>query len=429
MPDTICSPHTDEFNNAMDAEAWTFVDPVGDAEVQVDEAGVHISVPGGTNHTLWNSEYTLARLMQETENVNFDVEARFDTIPVGNIAQQGIVIEGIKAGKPHFLRLEFYSLGSGLYLYTGIFNDGENVGGSSTDINKEGSSISMRVQRQNSAWSVQYTFDGAAWSEGMTFNDTFEVTRMGVYAGNDGINPAYTATLRYFVNRHPSCPVVTPIIYNLEHLVEFGKVSLSWTTHTRTTWKIQYGKDRSYGEVLEGPSEALGHQATVSNLEPGQTYHLQVVVTDQAGRSTSSQDIEVRTPGAIEVWYGNHQTFGTPDRPQRWANILGQVNVPDIASLGYSLNGGALQPLKVGPDGLRLENTGDFNIELGYQDLTYRDRDLVAPESLLHQGLNALVIEATDQKGTTYRENVTVEWLASQARPTPWRWTGARLMR
>jgi hypothetical protein len=67
----------------------------------------------------------------------------------------------------------------------------------------------------------------------------------------------------------------------------------------------------------------------------------------------------------IEVWYGDHQRFGSPGLAQRWINILGRVTPPaGVATLHYSLNGGALQKLSLGPDGRRLARPGDFNIEI-----------------------------------------------------------------
>ncbi len=62
------------------------------------------------------------------------------------------------------------------------------------------------------------------------------------------------------------------------------------------------------------------------------------------------------------MWHGNVQTFG-PGNPQVWANVLGRVS-SRVTSLSYRLNGGALIPLDVGPNGTRLAKRGDFNIEL-----------------------------------------------------------------
>ena len=71
-----------------------------------------------------------------------------------------------------------------------------------------------------------------------------------------------------------------------------------------------------------------------------------------------------RGPG-VEIWYGKQQHFGRNGFPQKWINILGRSRPgQDIASLTYSLNGASPIPLSIGPDGHRLANPGDFNIEI-----------------------------------------------------------------
>ncbi len=118
----------------------------------------------------------------------------------------------------------------------------------------------------------------------------------------------------------------------------------------------------------------------------------------------------------ITVWYGAAQTFGLKGDPQKWVNILGNVStVAPLASLTYSLNGGAAQPLTVGPNGSRLAQAGDFNVELDYTDLL--------------PGNNTLVITATDQSAGVSNANVTVSYqgggLSWPAGTYVTNWTGA----
>ena len=69
----------------------------------------------------------------------------------------------------------------------------------------------------------------------------------------------------------------------------------------------------------------------------------------------------------FNVWYGDNQTFGQHGVAQRWVNILGNVSAPSgIASASYTLNGGQSQFLRVGPNGTRLVDTGDFNVEIDH---------------------------------------------------------------
>ena len=105
---------------------------------------------------------------------------------------------------------------------------------------------------------------------------------------------------------------------------------------------------------------------------------------------------------AITIWYGASQQFGLRGDPQKWVNILGKVSsaVP-LSSLTYSVNGGAPQALEVGPDNMRLAQTGDFNIELDYTDLL--------------PGANQVVITALDNAAASSQAVVTVNYAAAPA--------------
>jgi hypothetical protein len=99
---------------------------------------------------------------------------------------------------------------------------------------------------------------------------------------------------------------------------------------------------------------------------------------------------------AIDVWYGAYQVFGEAGIPQRFINVLGNVQDPDgIASLTYSLNGAAALPLSIGPDGRRLERSGDFNVEVPYAGLP--------------AGASEITIRASDTVGDVSTETLQVE--------------------
>ncbi len=120
--------------------------------------------------------------------------------------------------------------------------------------------------------------------------------------------------------------------------------------------------------------------------------------------SSTKRAIERPWGGVIDVWYGSHQVFGHLGSPQRWVNILGNVSDADaFASVTYSLNGGPELPLSRGPDTRRLLSPGDFNIEILCADLI--------------QGLNYVVITATDYLNTVTSENVTVGYVGGNTWP------------
>jgi len=109
--------------------------------------------------------------------------------------------------------------------------------------------------------------------------------------------------------------------------------------------------------------------------------------------------------GPIDLWHRDSLSFGTCGRPQRWVNILGCVECDRRrASLAYSLNKGAWQPLSIGPDGFRLANLGDFNIEL--------DSRALPP------GRNQLRIRAEFDRGDSFTETLFFQVAESGQAPS-----------
>lgn len=109
----------------------------------------------------------------------------------------------------------------------------------------------------------------------------------------------------------------------------------------------------------------------------------------------------------IELWYGNTQYFGMVGNAQRWVNVLGSVQGEvGVAQLSYRLNGGLSHPLSMGPDGRRLAQRGDFNIEI------HRDS--------LRTGENEVLITATGSAGVALEQTVTVHYTNQNTWPLPY---------
>lgn len=100
----------------------------------------------------------------------------------------------------------------------------------------------------------------------------------------------------------------------------------------------------------------------------------------------------------VDLWYGDHQTFGRLGHSQRWINILGRVSpASNIKSLSYSLNGSDLLPLSFKADMKRIAEDGDFNIEIA--------------RALLLIGDNRVEIVAEDNDGSAIRRVATIEYV------------------
>ena len=124
--------------------------------------------------------------------------------------------------------------------------------------------------------------------------------------------------------------------------------------------------------------------------------------------------VNLPTEPIIDVWYGDVQNFGQLGNPQDVIQIPGRVReTAPISSVSFRLNGGASQPLNLGPDGLRLVKTGDYNIEIDLVDL--------------NPGANTVEITATDINAESAVKNVTVNYTSGVVWPMPTTitWTGA----
>ena len=115
----------------------------------------------------------------------------------------------------------------------------------------------------------------------------------------------------------------------------------------------------------------------------------------------------------IEVWYGRRQHFGRNGYPQKWINVLGRMAPShDIASLDYSLNDASSIPLSVGPDGHRLANPGDFNIEIDRAHLQAGENtvEIIARNCQGHMSRTKVILVVHESTGCELP--YTIDWSA-----------------
>jgi len=109
----------------------------------------------------------------------------------------------------------------------------------------------------------------------------------------------------------------------------------------------------------------------------------------------------------IDVWYGDYQEFGKLGLPQKWINILGNVNSENgIKSLTYRLNNGDPRPLTLGSDLHRLAQEGDFNVDL---DVNH-----------CKEGENLILLTAIDSAGQSMTKQVTFSIDSENSWPLPY---------
>jgi hypothetical protein len=108
----------------------------------------------------------------------------------------------------------------------------------------------------------------------------------------------------------------------------------------------------------------------------------------------------------ITLWYGKEQRFGHRGITQDWINILGKVSgTTAIKWLGYSLNGGAIRSISIGPDGRRLQNKGDFNIDIALTELI--------------PGENKILLSARNHNDVVSQESISLHYSVGSIWPLP----------
>jgi len=118
-------------------------------------------------------------------------------------------------------------------------------------------------------------------------------------------------------------------------------------------------------------------------------------VSDGTLLASAAVTLDVQDP--IDVWHGDVQSFGSPGEGQRWINILGNA-ADNVVDLAYSLNGGSLVDLSLGPDTRRLQENGDFNIDIDFALLDPTAAD------------DTVTIYATLENGAVFSHDVTVQY-------------------
>jgi len=416
-------PSSDDFDRVnLDLGTWSLVNALGDGQAAMIGAGsgdahLALSLPAGTPHDVWGGGGVNEglRVMQAATDADFVLEVKFNAEPTGGVNDQGVVIE---QDSSNWLRFDVYHTGSQLKAFIG-----KTVGGTnSTVLNltiTAGTANYLRVRRTGDTFDLDVSNDGTSWTPTGGVTQVLTVAEVGVFAGNPG-SQAFTAEVDYVFNA--ASPVVpedggapadldSPLIHSARATPGLAQLTVDWFTDEPCLGTVEYGETTGY--ELGSVSDVGGlraHSVLVTGLQTGVTYHYRVRADDGTNPVAVSGDSMVfldPTGPQIDVWYGLDQTFGTIGLPQPWANVLGNVSDPDgIAALSYTLNGGTPLSLTVGPDGRRLQNAGDFNVDLALADLD--------------AGANTVEITATDGASNVSVRTVIVNYDTGNVWPLPY---------
>ena len=329
---------SDDFNSAsLDTGIWTFVDPVGDSSVNVNGTHLMLSVPAGGDHDLWTFGNNTARVMQGVNDVDFELEVKFETPVTQQYQIQGILIE---QDASNFIRFDLFNEAGQTNIFAATL-----IGGSGNQriktVVSSGVPFYLRVTRSGNQWTLSHSLNGSSWTNAGSFSQALTVNSAGVFAGNSGGGgaPAHSAVVDYmFSTASPISPEdgnsipdnTPPVIHNDERFVGQDDLQVTWATDEGATGVVEYGLTLSYelGSV-EHTDDRFFHDLQITELTSNTTYHYRMRSIDSDGNEAVSGDYQVTLAPApiIDVWYGPVQNFGQlGSNSARWVNILGNVS-------------------------------------------------------------------------------------------------------
>ncbi|MGF1474606.1 MAG: cadherin-like domain-containing protein, partial [Geminicoccaceae bacterium] len=188
---------SDDFSGSGLESFWSSQGPAGNSSLGAagGEAYLELAVPQG-NFDVWN-ENRGHRLLQATDNTDFQVEARFLTTPSERHQIQGILIE---QDADNWIRFDTYYDGSRLRVFAAITTDGS----SDRVINRKidpGEADYLQLTRSGDDWTLTYSGDGQNWTQAASFTHAMTVAAVGPFAGATRFAPdGYTAQVDYFFN-------------------------------------------------------------------------------------------------------------------------------------------------------------------------------------------------------------------------------------
>lgn len=202
-PGQIKAVVSDDFNlTGLNANLWTVAGPP-DATVAMANGHLSLSLPAGSNHDAFVGGDLSTRVLQSISNVDFDVAAKFDSLPNAAYAGEGILVQ---QDDGTYLRFEIASNGTQLYLFGASVSGGAETNYFSTPLSNSSASspLWLEVKRSGDTWVLSSSSDGVNYTAGGSFTQNIDVTAIGPYTWNYNIDasaaPAFSSLVDYFYN-------------------------------------------------------------------------------------------------------------------------------------------------------------------------------------------------------------------------------------
>jgi len=382
------SPVSDDFSVGATASNWTFVDPVGDANLYRNGTNALITIPQGSDHNLYPGANRAARIRQEGPQGDFSVEAKFDSVLNSRFQMQGIVVED---DAKNYLRFEIHHDGTGPKAYVvAVDADTPSVVLTPTAITAA-SSYRVRVARSGDIWSFSYSTDGTTWTPLSEFNRAVRSTYLSPYIGttstNGAVTPWFIGSIDYFFNTAaPIAPedggagadTTAPVISAVAATAatpDANSATVTWTTNELATSRIVWGTTTSMvdGSFIDNGLRT-SHSMRLFPLACGSLVYYRVGSTDSSGNATNGTRQSLTMPACPAA--PGSDDFSGASLNARWAEIdpAGDGQVSQTGGLLHlAVPAGARHDVSAGnTDALRVMqpvSNADFQVEARFESV------------------------------------------------------------
>ena len=216
---TPMPPRSDDFNSlTLNTTLWEIIDPNGGSEFTMEgkdtaNAFLNITVPCCVTHSPFTTN-NAPRIMQSISNVDFEIEAKFQSLITEKFQEEGFIIE---ESPGNYIRIDFNGDGTNLNSYAGTFLNNKVTTKYYAPIHSEFSQpvpLYLRVNRSGDNWSYRYSFNDITWTNVTNFTYNMSVTKVGVFIGNENtpesLTPKFTGNIDYFFNTASPIPEDIP---------------------------------------------------------------------------------------------------------------------------------------------------------------------------------------------------------------------------
>ncbi|WP_138466093.1 cadherin-like domain-containing protein [Poseidonocella sp. HB161398] len=401
---------SDDFSSGVLEDDWTFAGTAGSASIQTDgtDSWLEITSPEGVAVDAYRA-MTTPRVLQDVGEGNFDIAIHMLNEPYATYQEHGLLV---LESDTRWFRFDLAYTTGKLELLVGDVN-GTVRGFPYREVVLTGEVSYLRIVKDGQTYTFLYSADGETWTEAISITSDLDATQVGVFAGSaerNGEIPGFVSKIDWFetsvdpiVDEDGNITVVNdpPIAADDELAAPENEPLIIIAASDLLANDVDFESDpltiSGFTQPLHGTLVDNGDGTLTYTPETDYTGLDSFAYTVSDGEFEDTANVEITVGYTLDVWYGTTQTFGSPGEAQKWINVLGNIGGP-VATLSYSLNGGAARALSVGADTRRLQDEGDFNIDLAYSELDGSSAD------------DVITITAVMENGVVYTQDVIIEY-------------------